>query len=91
MMTYQLYLYAINVLAEQVKQSGGDIDMCFQPKDIIFCDECHNIPGIVQSNYTPEIKKEDNIYFLALYDYYKQPKELELFNKKNKGDITRLD
>ena len=80
MMTYQLYLYAINVLAEQVKQSGGDIDMCFQPKDIIFCDECHNIPGIVQSNYTPEIKKEDNIYFLALYDYYKQPKELELFN-----------
>lgn len=91
MMTYQLYLYSVNVLAEQVKQSGGDIDMCFQPKDIIFCDECHNIPNIVQANYTPEIKREDNINFLALYDHYKLPKELDLFTDEtldNKNDMS---
>lgn len=91
MMTYQLYLYSVNVLAEQVKQSGGDMDMCFQPKDIIFCDECHNIPNIVQANYTPEIKKEDNINFLALYDHYKLPKELDLFTDEtldNKNDMS---
>lgn len=87
MMTYQLYLYSVNVLAEQVKQSGGDMDVCFQPKDIIFCDECHNIPGIVQANYTPEIKKEDNIQFMALYDYYNAPKELELFSNNENNDL----
>lgn len=90
MMTYQLYLYAINVLAEQVKESGGDVDMCFQPKDIIFCDECHNIPNIVQSNYTPEIRKEDNIQFMSLYDYYNGPKELDLFSNNANEELTGI-
>lgn len=69
MMTYQLYLYAINILFEQIKQGGGDTGGALQPRDIIFCDECHNIPGIVQANFTPQIKKEDNYYFMNLYDW----------------------
>ena len=76
-MTYQLYLYAINVLYEQSQKNavtGGlghssewNESAMLKPKDILFCDECHNIPSIVQSHFTPTIKKDDNFYYLQLY------------------------
>ena len=69
MMTYQLYHYAINILYEQINAGGGDMGSSLSPRDVIFCDECHNIPGIVQSNFTPTIKKDDNFYYLQLYNW----------------------
>ena len=58
------------------KECYDVINVCFQPKDIIFCDECHNIPGIVQANYTPEIKKEDNEEFnVKGNDYFQLQKQ----------------
>ena len=75
-MTYQLYLYAINVLYEQTVANGGlghssewYDSAVLKPKDVLFCDECHNIPSIVQSHFTPTIKKEDIYYFTSLYKW----------------------
>lgn len=37
----------------------------FKPRDIIFCDECHNIPNIVRQNFAPTIRKS------ILYKHFK--------------------
>ena len=67
LMTYQLFLYMLNVV--------GDADTGFDGREVIFCDECHNIPDIVQAKYTPTVKEEDFKYLQALYEFGK--KELE--------------
>lgn len=72
-MTYQLYHYMINVVSEQ---STGN---SFRPKDIIFCDECHNIPKIVTSCFTPELKLSDLAQLHTLYDYVNN-REINLFD-----------
>ncbi|WP_296864654.1 helicase C-terminal domain-containing protein [uncultured Methanobrevibacter sp.] len=67
LMTYQLFLYMLNVV--------GDAETGFGGREVIFCDECHNIPDIVQAKYTPTIKEEDFKYLQLLYEAGK--KELE--------------
>ena len=65
-MTYQLYHFIVNVVAKK------DIDnkqSMFGKRDIIFCDECHNIPQIVKNNFTPQIKRSDFTYFKTLHSY----------------------
>ena len=54
LMTYQLFLYQMNV----VNAMGDEGSTTFPMKDIIFCDECHNIPDIVQQKFTPTISIE---------------------------------
>ena len=75
-MTYQLYHYMINVVSESQEVSS------FNKKAIIFCDECHNIPKIVTSCFTPEIKLSDIAYFKRLYKYAQEisQSQLDLFN-----------
>lgn len=70
LMTYQLFLYTLNIVS---KEDGGDTG--FDGREVIFCDECHNIPDIVQSKYTPTIKEENFKYLQAIYEFGK--KELE--------------
>lgn len=63
LMTYQLYLYMINVVNNDNENSP------FGPRDIIFCDECHNIPGIVSNQYTPTVNETLLEKFVSLYEY----------------------
>ena len=78
-MTYQLYHYMINVVSEQ------SIGNSFRPKDIIFCDECHNIPKIVTSCFTPELKMSDLAHLHTLYDYVNN-REISLFDDNEDGN-----
>lgn len=54
-MTYQLFLFVMNNPAFNSDGHGP----IFRPHDVLFCDECHNIPGIVQQQYAPTIKETD--------------------------------
>ena len=55
-MTYQLFLFVMNNNEFNSDSHGVPI---FKPHDVLFCDECHNIPGIVQQQYAPTIKETD--------------------------------
>ena len=59
LMTYQLYHYQLNVVKTKT----------FEPRDVIFCDECHNIPDIMQSNCSPCIQKSDFEHYSRIYDW----------------------
>lgn len=54
LLTYQLWLYQMN-LVDHSEESAG-----FKPRDVIFCDECHNIPDIVQKYAQPMIEVEQD-------------------------------
>ena len=64
LMTYQLYFYQINVVTQNL---GGTNS--FAPRDIIFCDECHNIPDIVQAQHSPTIRHNDFDKLYQIYDW----------------------
>lgn len=72
-MTYQLYHYMINVVGKLNDKAA------FTKRDIIFCDECHNIPNIIQNNFTAEIKLSDLNYLKILHSY-RGHIQLDLFN-----------
>ena len=63
LMTYQLYFYMINVVKDKVEHPP------FSNRDVIFCDECHNIPSLIQSQCSPVIKASDLEKLTALYNY----------------------
>lgn len=63
LMTYQLYLYMINVVPNNVPTPP------FTERDIIFCDECHNIPNIISAQYTPTVSEALLEKFETIYDY----------------------
>ena len=57
--TYQFLLYQLNIPYPQ-----------FTNRDVIFCDECHNIPQIVQKKLTPTINNTSHVNMLKdIYDY----------------------
>ena len=58
-MTYQLFLFMMN--NSQFNQNT------FKQHDVLFCDECHNVPSIVQEHYSATIKLKD---FDRLCDIY---------------------
>lgn len=49
LLTYHLWLYQMN-LVDHTDEIAG-----FKPRPVIFCDECHNIPEIVQKYAQPVI------------------------------------
>ena len=64
LMTYQLWLYHMNLV------NKNEANITFDKRDVIFCDECHNIPNIIQSFCTPIFRGPDDIErFLELLDY----------------------
>ncbi len=78
LMTYQLYLYMINIVNK--KDSSGQSP--FSERDVIFCDECHNIPKLVQSQYSPTIKFDDLEKLLLLYRYNRKLYIGDLFSNE---------
>ncbi len=75
--TYQMFLYQINVVT---KNSDGFNSFTSRP--VIFCDECHNIPDIVQGKMSPVVQPSDFDKFEKLYDFAARSSE-DLFDKQN--------
>lgn len=75
-MTYQLYHYMINIVANS---SSNDLST-FKRKDIIFCDECHNIPQIMANCFKPIIKLSD-FNFIKILHSYRGNLQIDLFNE----------
>lgn len=63
-MTYQLYFYMINVVSQNLGNKAP-----FSRRDVIFCDECHNIPQLIQSQYSPVIHHSDFENLIELYKH----------------------
>ena len=86
-MTYQLFLFIMNNPMFNRDQKGCPI---FAVHDILFCDECHNIPEIIQLQYSPKIFKED---FEKLELLYNQTTELQttLFANEERQYFDELD
>lgn len=66
LMTYQLFLYSMYL---DKKSDHGQA--AFKQRDIVFCDECHNIPDIIQSKFSPSynptvIEKLMTIYIASM-------------------------
>lgn len=76
LMTYQLFLFMMN---NPTFNSDGK-NQIFATHDIIFCDECHNIPDIVQNQYSPCIKEEDFEKLDQLYVWGSGGESPDLFN-----------
>lgn len=87
LMTYQLFLYMINIVGPQCVDTHGCLCGPFKERDVIFCDECHNIPSIIQSQYGPNIRYEHLSMFEKIYNY-----NCELFTGlfKDELPITNL-
>lgn len=65
LMTYQLFLHHMNL----VNNKEG-VEQSFPKRDVIFCDECHNIPDLVQQFCAPLLKDQrDGRKILAILDY----------------------
>ena len=77
-MTYQLFLFIFNNPQYNQDSHGQPI---FTPHDVLFCDECHNIPEIVQLQYSPTIVPE---HFDKLESLYKGSTEriVDLFDEE---------
>jgi Rad3-related DNA helicase len=84
-MTYQLYHYQVNV---NVKMAGKDHAPFFM-RNILFCDECHNIPEIMKNNFAPEIKFADLAAFKTIYNY-KRKQQLDFLDELSEdGEIKK--
>ena len=77
-MTYQLFLFIMNNPMYNVDQNGCPI---FAVHDVLFCDECHNIPEIVQLQYSPSITVEDFERVKCIYNQSSGPIERGLFDE----------
>lgn len=84
LMTYQLYFYMINIVNKDTNRAP------FNKRDVIFCDECHNIPKIVQAQYSPSIKFSNVDNLLILYKYNQKFFMNDLFAKELVGKETSL-
>ena len=85
-MTYQLFMFIMNNPEYNSDSHGAPI---FQPHDILFCDECHNIPSIVQSQYAPTIKLDDFDKLENLYNGTSE-KALTIFDDEKNEAAEKL-
>ena len=84
-MTYQLFMFIMNNPQFNTDTHGAPI---FQSHDVLFCDECHNIPSIVQLQYSPTIKLDDFEKLVNLYNGTSE-KTLTLFDDEEKSDVAK--
>lgn len=63
LLTYALYLRTVdsNNMDNQIQ--------CFDARDVVFCDECHNIPNVIQLRYQKGLNRKDIQWCAALYKY----------------------
>lgn len=65
LMTYQLYMRAVSTQPKDNYEIKGN----FRRRPVIFCDECHNIPNIVQSAFGLTIKESYIENLLHIWKY----------------------
>ena len=75
LMTYQLFIYQFNRTQ----------NTSFKRPDVIFCDECHNIPSIVQEQCSPVIRKFDFDMMARIWEYFDEK------TKNNERDLFTED
>lgn len=80
-MTYQLFLFQTmkqELCPPEEAASKTKAAYCFDCRDVIFCDECHNIPDIIHTKYEPTFSPKliDKIKNLYQVFYNKQNNEL---------------
>ena len=84
-MTYQLFMFIMNNPQFNTDSKGAPI---FAERDILFCDEAHNIPEIVQQQYCATVKLDDFDKLETLYNKIAL-NELDLFTTDiNINDIS---
>lgn len=66
-MPYQMYFKAI---------SGNTCGTFWKHRRLLFCDECHNIPSLLQGAYCPQLKDSNISKLLHIYDYAMSMKDL---------------
>lgn len=74
LLTYALYLRTVdsNNMDSQIQ--------CFDARDVVFCDECHNIPNIIQSRYSFSLQRQDINWCVGLYKYASKIIQPSLFS-----------
>ena len=83
-MTYQLFLFIMNNPQYNVDQKGCPI---FSVHDVLFCDECHNIPEIVQLQYAPAVTTDMIENIKHLYNQTTAPFERGLFDELDTSQL----
>ena len=69
LMTYQLYFIQRNYVAEDL--FGGE-NKNFPERDLVICDEAHNLCNIVQNHFSPKIEIEKPSWMTILDEYAKE-------------------
>lgn len=82
LMTYQLFLFTM-FWSKKTK-----LDNYFKTRDIIFCDECHNIPDIIQNKFSPTFYSKEIEKLMEIY-HQSEMRSYNLFD--NEGyDIHKI-
>lgn len=83
LMTYHLFVTHLNMVSHSKDYDTEEYDraryVTFGPRDVVFCDECHNLPNIMQMYSNPMVsvvRETRHIGILASY-YYDDPNLLE--------------
>ena len=79
LMTYQLFIQTFKMINPDENNPYQ-----FKYRDILFCDECHNIPSIVETRVHAHMKEKDLDVLLSIYDYAKEKNQV--FFKKEFDD-----
>ena len=76
LMTYQLFIQTFKMI-----DPDDNNPYQFKQRDVLFCDECHNIPNIVETRVHAHMKEKDLNTILSIYDYInKEFIQLNLFD-----------
>lgn len=78
--TYQNYLYSV------ATKEGQNNKALKNTHEILFCDECHNIPNIVQGKFTPTVSYDLLKHIEHTYNFIINNKDVKF--KDYKGEIT---
>lgn len=95
LMTYHLFYFQMNIARAKYDSHGKPLLGQFLYRENIFCDECHNIPSIMQSRCRPTINYDDLSKLLKIYNYYKSlkknPQNIKFFQYcPNENEIKQL-
>lgn len=78
--TYQNYLYSV------ATKEGQNNNALKNAHEILFCDECHNIPNIVQGKFTPTVSYDLLKHIEHTLNFILDNKDVEF--KDYNGEIT---
>ena len=81
LMTYQLWLYQMNVVNSR---ADSNAQITFNERDVVFCDECHKVPDIIQGFCTPAVLPSRD--FTKMMDIFQYADKNSLMVSKEHSD-----